>query len=158
MILGNVKDVTQMDALKLINKDFGDAIQFMMSGDFSNLELGRIEIENTNIFGIFQKYVTHPLEGGIWEAHRKYLDIQFLIEGKENIAVAPIDKMQVTSEYSRQSDVVLGNINSTVSLFEMHPGDFMILFPEEAHMPGIDLNEENQNIKMVIKIPVPFSV
>lgn len=76
-----------------------------LSTDFSTIEVGRYEIDADNLFALVQKYDSIPKEQGKWECHRKYIDIQFIAEGTEQIGFRNIDKMKIITEYNPEKDV-----------------------------------------------------
>ena len=59
------------------------AFDFLKSGDYKELAPGKYEIEGSDVYAMVQQYETRPLEDGVWEAHRKYIDIQFVYDGIE---------------------------------------------------------------------------
>ena len=65
------------------------ALEFLAKTDFSQMELGRYELDGGNILYMVQTYETDP-DKTISEAHKKYIDIQFMVDGEEIIGVAPI--------------------------------------------------------------------
>ena len=62
------------------------ALQFLAETDFSKVELGRYELQGDDIFYMVQQYETDP-DKTISEAHKKYIDIQFMVDGEEIIGV-----------------------------------------------------------------------
>jgi YhcH/YjgK/YiaL family protein len=84
------------------------ACSLIASGMINELPLSRTEIEGSDIYVNVSEYKTHELNNSLWEAHRKYADIHYVIDGTEQIACAPSDAMTVTQEYSDATDAVLG--------------------------------------------------
>ena len=65
------------------------ALKFLADTDFSKVELGRYELQGDDIFYMVQRYETDP-DKTISEAHKKYIDIQYMVDGEEIIGVSPI--------------------------------------------------------------------
>jgi biofilm protein TabA len=70
-----------------------------------------------------------------WESHKKYIDLQYVIRGKEQIAVSPIDKATVTKPYDETKDVA--NYTAEGTFYTAEPGTFFLFFPQDVHRPNI---------------------
>jgi len=129
------------------------ALDFLAKTDFSAMEPGRIEIDGDNLFVLVQKYDSLPKEQGKWECHRKYIDIQFIAEGIEQIGFTNIDNMKVTTEYNAEKDVAfLSGKGDYVTLVK---GSYGIFFPQDAHQPKVAPDNTPGKVKkVVIKIKV----
>ena len=103
-------------------------------------------------FAGVSSYCTKPLEAGRFEAHRKYIDIQFMLEGSELIRVSDTSALEVTEAYSGEKDVCFLRNAPSAHTLEMHKGSFAIFFPLDAHMPGITLEEPSAVRKIVVKV------
>ena len=57
------------------------AFNFLTKNDFSKMEAGKYEIDKSDIYALVQSYETKVKEKGSWEGHRRYLDIQYMVEG-----------------------------------------------------------------------------
>jgi YhcH/YjgK/YiaL family protein len=129
------------------------ALDYLAKTDFSAMEPGRIEIDGTNLYILVQSYDSLPKEQGKWECHRKYIDIQYIAEGIEQIGFTNIDNMNVTTEYNPEKDVAfLSGKGDYVTLVK---GSYGIFFPQDAHQPKIAPNNTPGKVKkVVIKIKV----
>ncbi len=85
-----------------------------------------------------------------YEAHRKAIDIHFVIDGAEDIGVGIIDNYPATCEYNEEGDYQFfgGRINRV----ELKPGDFLIAFPEDGHVPAMQNPEVKQVKRAIVKI------
>ena len=54
--------------------------------------MGKIPIQGDQVFALVQDNTTKPRAQGTWEAHRKYIDVQFLTAGVEEIGYANIKR------------------------------------------------------------------
>jgi biofilm protein TabA len=69
------------------------------------------------------------------EAHRKMIDIQFLLSGEERIGWRPQPECSgIVEAYSTERDIEFYSEQPTTWL-ELRPGDFAIFFPSDAHAP-----------------------
>lgn len=130
------------------------ALRFLQQ-DVKDLPDGRIDIDGDNLFAIVQQYITKAPTEGFWEAHRKYIDVQFVVSGRELIGYAPAAGMPVT-EFNEERDLV--KLEGTGDFIELDANSFMILFPHDAHMPGIMLPAPSPVKKIVIKVAVSDTV
>jgi biofilm protein TabA len=149
MILDNIKNCKKYEAL---NRNFEKAFEFLKREDLGDLPVGKYEIDGENVFAMVQEYETKDLENAKYEAHRKYIDIQYLIEGTENMGYASMNKLEVASIYSEENDFML--LTGNPRLILLNEGEFFILFPEDAHMPGIFHKERKKVKKVVVKVIV----
>lgn len=115
------------------------------------LEPGRVSIDGDRLFALVSDYMTKPLQDGRWEAHRRYVDLQFVVGGHERIGYAPLASL-VSGDYIPEKDITW--LDGDGSFVTLAPGQFMLLWPGDGHMPGIALEEPRRVRKVVVKIAV----
>ncbi len=152
MIVGKLQDLTQQHFLAA-NEKLKIAFDFLKNTDLTSCPLGRITIDGDRIYANNSKYETKDIDGALWEAHKNYLDIQFIAEGSEWIGVCDTKEVTVTKEYDPASDILFGTAPENTGV-KMTPGMYMILFPEEAHMPCIKLGDSAPVHKIVVKVAI----
>jgi YhcH/YjgK/YiaL family protein len=59
--------------------------------------LGRHEIDGDDVFALVQRYTTKPIEERVFESHRKYIDIQYVLQGREVMCWAPLPLLPVVT-------------------------------------------------------------
>lgn len=131
-----------------INKAFN----FLKQTDFSKMELGKYEIDGDNIFALVNEYNTKDECEGKLEAHKKYIDVQFVAKGSELMGYAPLENQKVIDEYNEQKDITF--FSGEKSFTQVIEGMFAIFFPTDVHLPGIKINEKTYVKKIVIKVKV----
>lgn len=90
-------------------------------------------------------------EGARLEAHRRYIDIQFTIDGHEEIGWKPLGDCTVTAvAYDNAKDVVFFS-DRPDSWLSLPAGHFAIFFPDDAHAP---LAGHGTLTKAIVKIAV----
>jgi YhcH/YjgK/YiaL family protein len=126
------------------------ALTLLAEHDFGTAPLGRHEVDGSSLFSIVQSYETKPREQGVWESHRKYIDVQYVVEGTERIGWAPTPLLSVTKPYDPETDATLymGDGDFIVA----RPGTFLVLWPKDGHMPGIAMTDPAQVRKVVLKV------
>lgn len=95
-------------------------------------------------FYIIQEYDSKDTT--VWEAHKKYIDIQLILLGEEIIEVANIDVLQTLGAYDESKDFC-GFEGKATSFLHMYPNDLVILFPEDVHKPGLKTEKGTMPIK-----------
>ena len=116
------------------------------------MELGKYEIDGDNIFALVNEYNTKDESEGKLEAHKKYIDVQFVAKGSELMGYAPLENQKVIDEYSEQNDITF--FSGEKSFTQVDEGMFAIFFPTDVHLPGIKVNEKSYVKKVVIKVKV----
>jgi len=137
------------------NKERWDkAFLFLKSHDLSALEIKRYDIDGDNLYAPVSEYLTKNEEDARYEAHQKYIDIQYVESGKELIGIAPLSQRKdVLEPYDGTKDIefltVAGGENRLAT-----PERFFIFFPEDAHRPGLKDGENSPVRKVVVKVKV----
>ena len=150
MIKGNLEEINKF---KNMFSGINNALEFISQQAKENLPDGRYEIVNNDIYANVQTYETK--EDGPFEAHRQYIDLQFIISGEEKIGVADIKNCTTTEPYDKTSDVEFLKTD-LFKYIPMKSGDFLILNPEDAHKPCITSNSKTTVKKVVVKIKTDF--
>lgn len=135
-----------------IDEKFKKAFEFIRTNDCSSLEDGKIEIDGDNIFAKVERYNTKDPETANFEVHQKYIDLQYIVSGSENIGFVLADYLDVVETYDAEKDVEL--LNGDGDFVQVNDGEFVIFFPDDAHMPGIWVDGSEPVHKIVIKIKV----
>jgi YhcH/YjgK/YiaL family protein len=134
-----------------LGKSLADALDFLASQDFSSVAPGRIDLRGEALYALVQQYTTRPATQGAWEAHRRYIDIQYLVLGEERIFFSPLDRMQ-TQDYIPEKDFV--PMTGRGMLLDLSAGTFVVFFPQDAHMPGLAVDMPVAVKKVVVKIRI----
>ena len=132
MIFDALKNV---DLYKGLSRNLDAALTYMQEHDLNAMEPGRYPVCDGKVLVIIKKgYSTRDDSTANWESHRRDLDIQYLLEGEEVIGYCPIDALAVRVPYDEKADKILYH-NEDMKGFKphLHPGDFLVLFPDDAH-------------------------
>ncbi len=125
-------------------------LNYLKSTDFSRLEPGKYEIDGQRLFAMVQGYTSKPRHEGKWEAHRKYIDIQFIVRGVESMGYANLDALTVSQPYNDKDDYLL--LEGSGDFLTAGAGTFILFAPQDAHMPGLALTTPQPVIKVVVKV------
>ena len=131
--------------------EFKEAMEFAMS--LKDKPVGRYECDKFpegTVFAMVQEGNTLPLEGGQVEAHRKYMDVQIMLEGGETVYYADIDGLKETVPY--KDDIIFYEAAGQPARIEK--GMFYLALPHDGHMPCRELDGPGTFRKIVLKIRV----
>jgi YhcH/YjgK/YiaL family protein len=131
-----------------------DAVfRYLEVTDLEHLQAGSYRIAGDSVRVIVQQYDTRDVDELNYEAHRKYIDLQYVISGKELIGVAGVDQnTPIVEPYDAMEDIGFYKIKEGV-LRSADDQVFFIFFPDDAHMPCIKDEERLPVKKIVFKIP-----
>lgn len=115
---------------------------------------GRHPIEGDRLFALPQSYETAPSTEKRFEAHRRFIDIQFVLSGEEVIQHSPTERLEVSEPYHDERDVVFFRDPVSASPTLLRAGDFAIYFPHDGHKPGCLHTTPMAVRKIVIKVAV----
>lgn len=127
------------------------AFKFLKNERLDTLAPGNYELEDKDLFAIVQEYNTKTEEASRFEAHRQYADIQHMISGEERIGVLPLDSTIVAEPYDSIKDIVF--LTANTNHFRLSsPERFFVLFLDDAHRPGVKIDNKGKVKKIVIKV------
>ncbi len=133
-----------------LSPNIAKALDYLAAHDFSAIAPGRYDIDGDAVFALVQRYDTKPRDQGVWEAHRRYIDVQYLAAGTETLGYAPIDALAEAQPYRDEKDVLL--LAGEGDFVTGGPGTFCIFFPHDAHMPCLAHGEPAAVLKVVVKV------
>ena len=136
------------------NKVYWDkAFLYLKNTNLDTVTPGKYYLDGQNVYISVTEGKTKDFVASKWEAHRKYIDIQYVIRGKEKMGVAPFAKAKELETYDSAKDVGFYAIAETdAKFYTAEPGVFLIFFPKEAHRPGIKIDGCDSDKKIVIKV------
>lgn len=133
-----------------ISPAFTLAMKFLYENRNGGLTKERYELSE-DVYVLVMRYSTKMLDNCYYEAHKNYIDVQYLVLGNEYMGWAPKSKM-TEETYIEEKD--LYRMNGKGDLYPLHGGEFMILFPEDAHMPCVQYGDSAKVEKIILKIRV----
>lgn len=136
------------------NKALWDkAFAFLKNTNLDTIRAGKYPIDGDNLYASVTENPTKDFDKTKWEAHKKYIDVQYVIKGKEKIGVAPFSTATVVTPYDETKDVGFYSSNDG-KFYEAQPGTFFIFFPQDAHRPNIKIEGCDVDKKIVLKVRV----
>ena len=145
MITGNIKDCEKYCG---ISGALGRALDFLKTVEYG----AKTSDFTVNFAEIFTFDEDAKGNKKLFEAHRKYIDIHYIIAGTEQFGYANIATLTPVTEYNAVDDYIL--LDGEVNRITLNKGDFIIVFPEDAHIPAMKYKDGQKVKRAVVKIPV----
>ena len=154
MIFGNISNMDKI--LAECDAAVKKALIYLKEHDFSKMSDGRYDIDGDMIYAKVQRYRTKPVEQCRPESHKKYIDVQFIADGKEEIGWCAYSPDLVEAKaYDGRDDVMFFERLVPASSIVLKKGDFAILYPNDIHRPQTAVyGDEEDVIKVVVKVAV----
>jgi YhcH/YjgK/YiaL family protein len=124
------------------------SFKFLMDTDLKRLPVGRYELDGDRVFVNISQYKTK--DDAPCEVHRKYIDIQYVISGEEQIGITPLNETEDATPYDEEKDVAFVQAEDLYA--PAYPGNFFVFFPTDAHRPGISIERSITVKKAIVKI------
>lgn len=142
---------------KMDYKNIEDRVQYAISYikklDTNSLVSGKY-IVNEDFYYSVQEYQTKEFKDCVLESHKKYIDVQFIVKGREKFALEDISRLKLKTEYKESEDVMFWQVPSRMCNVTLHEGDYIVVYPENAHMGAIKESGLENVIKIVGKVKV----
>ena len=149
MIITNVNNEIQNKSLA---KDIRFCIEFAKKNENKILSLvnGSYDVGYNNIKMNLGKYFTKSENEKFWESHKKYLDVQIMINGTEKVAINDIRDMEVKS-FDEEKDLTILEGDKAFDII-MKTGDVLVFFPNDVHKPELNVseNDDSGNIRKIV--------
>ena len=132
---------------------FQKAFEYLTSNNFDTIENGTYEVDGKDLFAIVNSYQTEPAEQRFWEGHKKYIDIQYITHGIENMGHSPLQLANVTEAYVDEKDFT--KFEAAGTQVTVPTGFFTIFYPTDVHMPNLVHEQPMEVKKVVMKVRIP---
>lgn len=136
-----------------INDGFKMGFDFIKRVIAENTEIGKYELDGKKVYALVQEYCPKE-DSNRYEGHKNYIDIQFIVSGKEFMQYADTNTCTPSDEYNSEKDVQHFTADALTAKLECSANDFAIFFPHDIHKPGIKLIEGETVKKVVVKVHI----
>ena len=117
-------------------------------------EGANVSLEDKGLKLVMQTYKTVPVETKKFEGHKRNIDIQFLVKGREIIYWANTKNLKVITPYNEETDhMSFGNTDEASPIY-MVPNSFAVFFPEDGHKPQCQWGESVDAVKIIAKLAI----
>jgi biofilm protein TabA len=130
------------------------AFAFLKNTDLAKVEVKRHDIDGDNVYALVSQYLTKNEADAKYEAHQKYVDIQYVISGTEQMSIAPQSaKKDILTAYNAANDIEFMTV-AEGKHYKATPERFFLFFPSDIHRPSVKIGENSQVKKVVIKVKI----
>lgn len=134
-----------------ISENLKAGFEWLINNDLVNMADGKHIIDGEKIFVNVQSYETKDIAP--YEGHRKYIDIQYMIKGREKVGVTDYTYCTTKEAYNQEKDIEF--LNSDKKTYQMlEEGDFLVFFPQDAHQPALNPDEKLCVKKVIVKVAI----
>jgi len=148
MIIDSIEKIEEYIGL---NPYFPQAVKYIKSLDFNNIQLGKVELDGKNLFASVTESTLKNTVDAKLEVHNEYIDIQIPVSKAETFGWSPrADMKDESAPFDTEKDIQFFKDKSSMQ-FTLQPGNFAVFFPQDAHAPCIG---EGKIIKIVIKVKI----
>lgn len=152
MIFDNIKNCEMYYA---VNSKFEKAFDFIKKAVAENYEVGKYEIDGKEIYAMVQNYDSKLKENCKFEGHNNYIDIQYIVDGRELMGCIDISKATSGEEYNTEKDVKKYDVSDIASYCVAEKGEFCIFYPHDIHGPSMAFDNIPSNVtKIVVKVRI----
>lgn len=150
MILDTGKQICQYQSLGFDGKQ---VLEFIERAEKENLSEGRYELDGDRLYAMIQVYETKDKEECLYESHKVYGDIQYMLEGEEFIYGADTEQLEIKEDRTPESDIIFykRKPEGTEASLRVREGSFALFLPQDAHMPCCKCGEKQMVKKIVFK-------
>ena len=136
-----------------MEKKLERALEIMENLDWDTVECGRYEVDDDIYYMVHEYETKYPYEAR-YEAHEKYVDIQYIVKGIERMEFAETSKLKVDEPYNPEKDVTFLKEPKVIDACIVEAGDYRIFYPEDAHRPGLCVEQPSKVKKILAKIKI----
>ena len=155
MIIGKMADRQRYFE---VHSKFREAFEFIKNAVEGGIEVGKYELDGKALFASVQEYTTKAAEECRYEAHRKYIDIQYIVSGAEVMRVCDINSAEINGGFNEGADVGFYKGGDGYVEAVIEAGQYGIFFPEDVHMPCIAYTAPAPVKKIVVKVAVDETI
>ncbi len=146
MIIGNIKTYKSCG---MSTADLDKYIELLKTITTETPD-GRYELSDGAYYLVKGNVILKPADVAVYESHEKYIDIQYVLEGIEEMGYANTTELTVTTPYNADKDCTLYDSKGG-SLITFKAGDFAVFAPMDGHKPGCGIGTSK---KVIVKVPV----
>ncbi len=148
-----VTDIQHIDHQVALTPAVQKAIDFLRQQGIRHLADGKADIDGDRVFAIVQRYETMMTGVPLFEYHRKYIDVQYIVSGEEVIGWAPVERMTITEAYDTDKDICFGTVREGQwTPLLLRAGQLAVLYPEDGHAPKLSAGTSSSVMKIVVKV------
>jgi len=126
------------------------ALNALTQTDIVTRPAGKYAIDGEDVFALVQTVTLKPRDQAQWEAHRAFIDVQYVHRGIERFGWANVEELRISTPFDEEKDVAF--YAGDGDMVTVPAGWFIIFYPEDAHMPCLTVDRPGSVDKTVIKV------
>ena len=130
------------------------AIDYLLKANIKMEDAGKTFTVDDDFYYIVKSYETKDVEDCKFESHRQYVDIQYMVEGKEAMSVIDINRVNPTTEYNTEKDIMFFDNPKECATLTLSSGNFITFYPNDAHRPSMKAQEKEVILKAIGKVRI----
>ncbi|HHT23112.1 MAG TPA: DUF386 domain-containing protein [Bacteroidales bacterium] len=143
--------LTESSRIENLHSKFKELFDFVKNNDLLNRETGRITLDGDELFINNVNPQMLKAENQVLEVHQEYIDVHIPLDKAEIIGVRPLkDCTKLKSAFNKEEDYALHE-DTPSNFITVNPGEFLIVYPEDAHAPIIG---EGKIRKLIAKVRI----
>lgn len=144
--------INNIELYKGLSEDIHLGLEFLKNAKL-DIETGVHEL-SPRVKALVSEYKTKEVNEYGFEAHKKFIDIQYLLKGTETICCLPIEQLKEIKPYSEENDAAFYTAKTNPIEMTLGNGFFAIFYPQDGHMPQLCVNEPTDVKKVVVKVRI----
>ena len=143
MIIDKIENINNYSE---IPREAADFIKALSSANLA----GHYDICD-GMYANIDEYVPKIIDNCRFEAHKKYIDIQLLLEGVERLDYMAVENLKISEAYNEERDIMFfENSKELPDSVILKSGKFALIYPHEAHKPQILIDNKPTKVKKVV--------
>ena len=138
---------------EILGEKFKLGFDFLKNNNLKTLKDGKYVI-NDEIYANVQTLTTKNKDEKKWEVHKDYIDIQYLITGKESMGYGILEDFRETVPYDKTKDVAFLETEKPFNYVNLEENDFVIFYPNDVHSPMLSVDKNIEIKKVIVKIKI----
>ncbi|MGB2128618.1 MAG: YhcH/YjgK/YiaL family protein [Flavicella sp.] len=134
-----------------IHPDFSKVFEFIANNNLFTIENGKYTISGENVFAVVMEYTTQEVSKCKTESHKKYIDIQYMIHGEEEIGFTTLHNQVPITPYNDDGDYMFYNVEN-LDILTLKENHFTIFFEDDIHQTMRQIVRPKKLKKVVFKI------
>lgn len=126
------------------------AVDYLRTTNLTALPVGRHDLDGDRLFALVQEYTTRKPDECVWEAHRMYIDVQYVVRGSERMGYTNIAQAREREPYDAARDVAF--FEPAEDYVTVREGMLAIFGPEDVHSPSGAVGHPSPVRKIIIKV------
>lgn len=144
--------IDNIETYKGLSDELYEGLQFLKQ---ASLDVANgVHNINPRVKAIVSEYDTKVVNENGYEAHRKFIDIQYLLKGREKNCCLPVEKLKETKAYSEEKDAAFYEAEVPAQEMMLGNGYFAIYWPQDGHMPCLSEDGTETVKKVVVKVEI----